>query len=1771
MLATYLEYLRAHPETPLANLAYTLQHRRSTLAYRKAIAAPTVNDAIQTLESLIDPLSGADLGTRFGTSYKPAKILRIFTGQGAQWPRMGAQLIETSPFVEACIAELDAALQRLPNESDRPVWTIKDQLLASKDISRLAEAALSQPLCTAVQIVLVRILREAGITFSAVVGHSSGEIGAAYAAGLVSAVDAIRIAYFRGVHARLASSPNKHAPAGAMIAVGTSVEDASSFCDDRFAGRIHIAAVNSDSSVTLSGDEDAIDEAGKVFKSNGIFSRKLQVDTAYHSSHMASCAGPYLASLEGCGVQAITSAGDATTTWFSSVYEGTPITKEVLTNRYWVDNMCKPVLFSRAITRAFQGLGTFDLVIEVGPHATLKNPATSTIKSLSEGSLPYTGLLVRGQSDVEQLSVALGFIWQRLGWNSVQFSNVETLLSGTESKTVIGDLPSYPFDHGSTYWVGNRLANHFKHRRAIYAPNPVLGAPCTEAITPGGFQWRNILRPTELSWLKGHRLQGQIVFPTTGYVSMAVEAIKAMVLDNDPNAVISVLNMTNVHIPRAIVFDDDAASLETLFRIYSIESKESVVIAQWVCYSVADGTDNAVLNAKGSASAQLSPCEPDTLRLIKTDAFDLVSLDEDDFYTKLFKAGYGYASPFRGLSNIHRKLGNSVGTLSDQSGCEWDDNLMLHPGMLDSALQSVFAAWSFPGAHTQLWCLHVPVSIASVTVNPYFTPLGKGGKQRTLLFESLIRSKEQSEIVGDVYVHTDDGQWAFVQFEGVTIVPLTAATPSTDIPMFSHLQYRVAKPDGLLAAAGETITDYEVQTYNDVDRIAYWFARNASLAFPANDRGSLLPHFQHYLRWCDLMVSKVGLGENHKIAAGCDNDSREDIAEILTKYEGRKDIRFIEVVGDNLIHIIRTGTSMPDDMDQDGLLRAFYDENAICSGPTNRWLGRIMAQLSYRFPSLNILEIGAGTGAATSSVLDALAGAYASYTFTDISSNFIEAAQDRFASEDGRMAYQTFNMEQNPSIQAFAESFYDVIVAVNVLHLSTDIEVTLRNVRRLLKPGGYVVVGELTSNELLCTGMTMGTLPGWWIGAETGRSWGPLFSLEQWDCVLKTTGFAGIDTMTPNIDSSLPISVFVGQAVDDQVKLLREPLAVERLPNGIETDNLAIIGGNLPVYELSRKVSEILSHRFKTKEFFSTVEEYASSHMARAAHETGVVTVLSLTDLDKPYLEDLTAFKFNALKILFATAGSLIWVTCGSREDTPYSYMMLGLINTVKAEQPALNVQTWDLDFYVGGIQPTTAVDLAEALLRQVAIHTWDTNTDALLWTMEPQVFVEDGKHLITRLLPDVEKNRRYNSQRRNVFTTGTLDNEAMQFLEISKGEERVLELQRVSPLRLARVPAARYRTVKITHSVLYSVAVMASGSFRLCTAVDVITGERLLALSGSNESPANIPEQWCISLDETLYIPNLVAVAANIIADYILGLIPEGASLLVNEPPSALQSALQKKANVKHVNAVFITSGLDETKIACPTSVSLHPNLPRHIIESIIPASTAVFVHLCRGSKSNAIKDAIVKCLPAACLKINEDTLISHGVSTLSETDLTELLQNALNDSQGISMNTLESIPLQDVRGHPMDHWEPLTVVDWTTSDSTTVKVQPIDPGVLFRDDKTSRGSLLSIYNAISTTLPPIAGIMDGAMVLKDGLFANMSFDDFQRVTKPKITGTELLDELFYDDKSLEFFIVASSITSVIGWSGQSNYAAANDFMTSLVNQRRKRGVVGRPLTSPP
>jgi acyl transferase domain-containing protein len=204
----------------------------------------------------------------------------VFTGQGAQWPGMGKGLMEEFTSFAEDMHELDVVLAKLPHP---PVWTITGELswestrnlTEEERAKRFQQAEFSQPLCTAVQLGLINLLRRWNITPSAVVGHSSGEIAAGYAAGALTIAEAITVAYYRGFVTK------EQTMLGGMAAVGLGKEDVV----PHLTAGVVIACENSPSSVTVSGDVDAVDSLLVRLKEANAqtFCRRLQVTKAYHS------------------------------------------------------------------------------------------------------------------------------------------------------------------------------------------------------------------------------------------------------------------------------------------------------------------------------------------------------------------------------------------------------------------------------------------------------------------------------------------------------------------------------------------------------------------------------------------------------------------------------------------------------------------------------------------------------------------------------------------------------------------------------------------------------------------------------------------------------------------------------------------------------------------------------------------------------------------------------------------------------------------------------------------------------------------------------------------------------------------------------------------------------------------------------------------------------------------------------------------------------------------------------------------------------------------------------------------------------------------------------------------------------------------------------------------------------------------------------------------------------------------------------------------------
>ncbi len=804
-----------------------------------------------------------------------ARILGVFTGQGAQWATMGGQLIRSSTFVRDRMKHLENSLANLP-EPDRPRWALTDEILADVSSSRIAMAEFSQPVCTAIQIVLVDILRVAGITFKAVVGHSSGEIAAAYAASLISAYDAIRIAYYRGLYAGLSSG--LEGQKGAMLAVGTSWEDATELCElPMFKGRVTVAAHNSPASVTLSGDMDAVAHAKNVFEEEKKFARVLKVDTAYHSHHMLPCSDPYIDSLRTCGIH-INRERNTSCSWFSSVIAGKvmePI-KELQDN-YWRDNMVNPVMFTAAVTNAAKL--DINLALEVGPHPALKGPATQNISDV-RAPLPYCGILSRGVDDREAFSDSLGLIWTHFGRSAVDFESFDRLMLTTRPPKFLQDLPSYQWDHGRIHWYEARISKKISARSDPF--HELLGVKSPDG-TDRELRWENILKATEIPWLSGHQLQGQTVFPAAGYVVMALEAGKHLAKGRE----VQLFEVYDLVISRAITFEDDVnfgvETLVTLTRITPSRPNQETREADFSCYSASSAdSGNMELTASAHIKVLLGKSSPMTLPSTRPETFNMTAINTDRFYSTLLDLGYGYTGPFRGMSSLKRKLDQSSALISTYCYENQSDVMMVHPTMLDVAFQASLLAQSTPGDQ-RLWSLHVPTSIKCVRVDPRLcSSLPLSGTQ--LPIHAILGETKSMAICGDVDIFSEDGRQTLIKVEGLTLVPFSPATIADDRRLFSYTQWDMAAPNGTVVTGNDRASAEELELASVCERLAYYYLRKWKAEITENEWARGEWHHQRLQDSTNHLLATIDSGRHPYVKKEWANDSLEHITGFISKY-----------------------------------------------------------------------------------------------------------------------------------------------------------------------------------------------------------------------------------------------------------------------------------------------------------------------------------------------------------------------------------------------------------------------------------------------------------------------------------------------------------------------------------------------------------------------------------------------------------------------------------------------------------------------------------------------------------------------------------------------------------------------------------------------------------------------------------------------------------------------------------------------------------------------
>ncbi|KAK7976515.1 glycoside hydrolase [Apiospora arundinis] len=532
-------YFEKHPEifqsSLFRDMSYTLGQRRTHFPYRLALPATTLEDLSKALNSAVIP--------NRPISREP-KLAFVYTGQGAQWATMGAALLESHPVFSETMQAADEVLQKIGAG-----FSLVEELQKNGKQSRISEPDISQSACTAVQLGLTELFKSWKITPACVIGHSSGEICAAYATGAITLEEAMTAAYYRGHFATALKATHPHLNGG-MLAVGKSSTEVKELIAAGGYQDIGVACENSPNSVTVSGQQGSLDQLSAKLESQGVFNRKLRTDVAYHSSHMEVIANDYMNAIKDM------QPGDQSGVQMYSSLLGSRLDSTLsLGAEYWVNNLTKPVLFNTGL----QSLCTEakpDVIVEIGPHSALEGPVKQILKSCNKeaaANTKYFPSLVRNADATEAAMKLAGNLFAQ--GQPIDFGAINESKPTAHLPSLLTNCEPYPWAEHK-YWAEGR---HSKQRRLRpFARHDLLG------VLEGGYNetapsWVNILNIDNVPWLRDHRMQSLITFPLAGYLSMAIEAASQFAqLRGVELSKITGYRIREVHISKALIMEESS-------------------------------------------------------------------------------------------------------------------------------------------------------------------------------------------------------------------------------------------------------------------------------------------------------------------------------------------------------------------------------------------------------------------------------------------------------------------------------------------------------------------------------------------------------------------------------------------------------------------------------------------------------------------------------------------------------------------------------------------------------------------------------------------------------------------------------------------------------------------------------------------------------------------------------------------------------------------------------------------------------------------------------------------------------------------------------------------------------------------------------------------------------------------------------------------------------------------------------------------------------------
>ncbi len=1056
---SYVDMLRAKECAPWQQICAAAATCRSPLRHRLALSASSSDEAAQKLESYLDGKSAARLAT--GSSIAPASAIAfVYSGNGPQWWGMGRELLAENATFRAEIEAVDAIFAPLAG------WSLIEEMRRPEGESRIALTEVAQPMLFAQQLGLTQVLRDAGIHPCAVLGHSVGEVAAAYASGALTREQATQVIYHRSME------QGKTAGLGKMAALGVNAEEALTAISGT-AGWLELAAINSPQAVTVAGDPDALEELVQSMTAAGKFARVLALNYPFHTKAMDPIRAGLVEALNGL-------TPHQSSVPFVSTVEGLEKPGQELDAEYWYRNVREPVRFHDAVSHLLKERDV-TVFLEIGPHPVLKDYVAQSSKAIESSAASLQTLRRPGSKGPEPESDNL--------WTAIcacHAHGASDLASLYKRPTPPPALPLYPWQR-SRHWRGAVQLPDLN--LATERVHPLLGH---RVISADGL-WENTLDTNQLPYLKDHVIQHAVLFPAAGYIELALAAGQLIFGKGT-------IDVENFEILRPLTIAEHS---DPLIQTAVDANDGTVEIRSRQDWNAEDFT----AHARGRISRQESHTREAATNLAEISSQMPHAVSAQEHYADSSNRGMDYGAAFQGVGNVllTNPSAKNREALAEIRLPSLDGGLavgyLAHPALLDSCVQVLI---TLIAQNEKRNCSTIPVQLGRVrSVAPLTSSMFCHVILRRESTRSVVADFRVMDPAGNLLLSIDEARCQKVDFRNSAATPLIAEwwrpdTQTDDPNGLVALPAPIETKEAIAGALERIIAENQRATfYQDIspalDRLAGAYAGCAIADLNPGDgtfdlarlaRKGGIKRDQHgllakLLRMAeeDGQLTSVGSGWrwNKERVPEAPQAIWRELFEKHPRYYA--ELLLMSGAGDKLAARLR-GEEAGEPAA--ALLDQLFDTSPF-GAPYNQIVRATVENLMREWPAdrpIRVLEIGAAGGGTTAWVLPALPADRADYLFTDPSEAAVSRAEHRFAAHRF-VRFSTLDLTRNLLEQGQPAGYFDVVIGANALGAATDVSELLDRLKTVMASGGLLLTIE--ANEDRFQDLVLGRQPADWL------------------------------------------------------------------------------------------------------------------------------------------------------------------------------------------------------------------------------------------------------------------------------------------------------------------------------------------------------------------------------------------------------------------------------------------------------------------------------------------------------------------------------------------------------------------------------------------------------------------------------------------------------------------------------------------------------------------